>query len=83
MATFYIEGERDKDYMVVEGMTASEATCYFDTFYGREPRHLYKMDGEGHTLKGKHRTFTVSIPMDRRWSKMLCEVRVRKEGENE
>ena len=75
MTTFYIEGERPEDYMLVEGMTASEATCYFDTFYGSEPRHLRRVV-EGSVLERKHRTFTVSIPVN-------TKIRIRKEGENE
>ena len=30
--TFYIEGENKDEYMVIEGLTASEAACYYKAF---------------------------------------------------
>ena len=62
MATYYIEGDKDTDHMVVEGMTASEATCYFDVFYGREPRHLRRLPNGWSKEHIHYRTYTVSVP---------------------
>lgn len=63
MSTYYLEGRKKEDHMVVEGLTASEATCYFDVFYGEEPRHLKLVPDELPFLTtDRHRAYKVILP---------------------
>ena len=59
--TFYIEGDNKDDYMVIEGLSASEAACYFDVFYGKEPKHIRKL-AHAWDFSEPHKCFKVSIP---------------------
>ena len=59
--TFYIEGENKDEYMVIEGLTASEAACYYKAFYGKEPKHMRKLAGK-YSFPNTHKSYRVSLP---------------------
>ena len=59
--TFYIEGDNKDEYKVIEGLSASEAACYFKAFYGKEPRHMRKLPGI-YRLPNTHKTYKISVP---------------------
>ena len=59
--TFYIEGDNKDEYMVIEGLTASEAACYYKAFYGKEPRHMRKLAGR-YSFPNTHKSYRVSVP---------------------
>ena len=59
--TFYIEGDSKDEYMVIEGLSASEAACYYKAFYGKEPRHMRKLTGR-YSFPNTHKSYRVSVP---------------------